>query len=66
MAESEDVSGKAEKKNINITSAMDTIDETILHELDKLDSTAKGDVLDSLMTDFEKDTLKECREVIFV
>ena len=66
MAESEDVSEKAEKKNINITSAMDTIDQTILHHLDKLDSTAKGDVLDSLMTDFEKDTLTECREVIFV
>ena len=29
MAESEDVSDKAEKKNINITSAMDTIDESI-------------------------------------
>ena len=65
MAESGDVSEKAEKKNINIMSAMDTIDKTILHHLDKLDSTAKGDVLDSLMTDFEKDTLKECREVIF-
>ena len=45
---------------------MDTIDETILHHLDKLDSTATGDILDSLMTDFKKDTLKECREVIFV
>ena len=60
------MSEKAEKKTINITSAMDTIDDTILHHLDKLDSTAKGDVLDSLMTVFEKDTLKECREVISV